>query len=155
VVANLTAEGDGVDAADGACAQTEIDVLAAVHVRLVKSSELLPKGAFDQGAGSRDGRYAVRGAGSYIDPGWELAQMFGFAGLTDDDARVVDFSRANLPLYISHQAGPRAERPMHGEHGLEPARGEFQIAVEQGEETSLRRGSSAIVGRGVAEIAFV
>ena len=59
VVPDDAAQGDGVDAANGAGAVTQIDILAAIDVALVESTELLPERALDQNTGARDSRHGA------------------------------------------------------------------------------------------------
>lgn len=122
VVADDATKGDGVGAAEGAGPETEVDVFTAVDVALVEAAELLPQRAFDEHAGPGEGGDGADGGKETRATRWEGAVVNGFALLIDDDAGVVDGTRAGVELNVADEAGAVGERAVGAEHGFEPAR---------------------------------
>ena len=155
VVADDAGERDGVGAVEGAGPETEVDVFTAVDVALVEAAELLPQRAFDEHAGPGEGGDGADGGKETRATRWEGAVVNGFALLIDDDAGVVDGTRAGVELNVADEAGAVGERAVGAEHGFEPAREENEIVIEEGEHVAAGVGDGAVVGGGVTEIAIV
>ena len=139
---HAAAQRDGVDPAGCPRAQAEIDVLAAVHIALVETGQLVPEGAGDEHARARDSlhpghrREEARGGQRH------LADMLRLASVVEKNPRVIDGPGAGVALHIAHEAGARAEGAMGREHRLKPPAGEYEIVVEQGEKLTSRDGST-------------
>lgn len=155
VMKNDAAEGDGVDAAGGAGAEAEVDVFAAVVKAFVEAAEVVPERTGNERAGAGDGGDAA-GAEKEAEPARrEPGAVLGFGFEVDDDAGVVDGAGGHGALDVADHAGARAEPAVEREHGLEPAAGEDEVAVEEDEEFPAGEGRAAVVGAGVAQIAVV
>ena len=155
MVADDAGERDGVGAAEGAGAEAEINVFAAVDVAFVEAAEVLPQGAFDEDAGASKGGDGADGGKETREARGERAVVDGFALLINDDAGVVDRARAGVDLKVADEAGAVGERAVGAEHGFEPAREENEIVIEEGEHVAAGVGDGAVVGGGVTEIAVV
>ena len=155
MVADDAGERDGVGAAEGAGAEAEINVFAAVDVAFVEAAEVLPQGAFDEDAGASKGGDGADGGKETREARGERAVVDGFALLINDDAGVVDRARAGVDLKVADEAGAVGERAVGAEHGFEPAREEDEVVIEEGEKVAASEGEGAVVGGGVAEITVV
>lgn len=155
VVADDAAEGDGVGAAEGAGAKTEVDVFAAVEVALVEAAELLPEGALDEDACAGEGGDGTDGGAEAGKERGQGAVMDGLALLVNNDAGVVDDAGASVELDVADEAGAVGQRTMGTEHGLQPMGQEDQVVIEESEKFAAGECAGAVVGTGVAEIAFI
>ncbi len=154
-MARHTAHGDGVHAAGGDGAKAEIHVLAAVDVAFVESAELQPQRAVNEHTGPGDGAHRPDRLQPAREERGRRAEMLHLAFDVEEHAGVIHGAGVDAALDVAHEARARPERAVGSEHGLKPAGGENEIVVEQGEELAAGEGNAAVVGGGVAEVAFV
>src|SRR5438309_1743515 len=92
---------DGVNLASGTCAETQVDVFAAVDVGLVKAAEVAPQGRVDHDTRGSDCWHCSHRPKPSLDRTGKHAFVFGFGFMRKLDAHVIDCSRAGVELYIA------------------------------------------------------
>ena len=127
----------------------EIDVLAAVLKRRVKTSQGKEVGAAHEAAGGRGRENRAQAAGA---PG-QHAHVGDLAGVVDGDAGMINGAVGNPELDVAHEADPGPHQ--RGEHRRKPSRREHEVVVEQREHIAAGLMRAAVAAGGEAEIPLV
>lgn len=137
--------------ARGVQLEAQIKILAAVTIPFVEAAHRLEIGPAQQHAGARDRQHFAVGR---LGRGKDL-DMLKLSGWRQTHPSVVQTTVIDPNLQITHDPRLAASALQGFEHRLQPAGGEEEIVVEEGEQIAAGQASACVVRGGVAEVAVI